>query len=249
MHIATLAPGPAGSSFANRNNALGIHAPSPSRSGKATFREVAALNRGAWLDPRLLAIQAEEAAARLADLVNLGLPFERTADGGLLAHSSCFSPSSRRAYVFKGLGAAWRCFRERLDVLDCVFLTGVSVAGVRGGCAPGALLLAGDGTRLQVDAGSVVVALGGPCSAFPAHPVRPRQSGIRPWPAGRSRGAPGQLRFCAVHVGQRCGQAFLAARRLERGRPGLASVRREHCPYGYGLPDAAIDRSQVLEKR
>lgn len=225
--VASLSPGPSGSSFANQNDALGIHVCLTDAEREAYVREVLALNnafrpepsgrsprqegwgnadgqegraggakcgadRGVWLSSELLAVQAEEGEARLRDLEALGLPFVRDDAGRLLPHSSCFSPGSRRAYVFKGLARAYQCFRQRLDSLGCRFLPGwmpVSIlraarSGSTGGAPVAGVALApapGGGPprgKSEQDSSSragkpefmaakaVVVALGGPGRLF-----------------------------------------------------------------------------------
>ena len=122
--VVSASDAPSGSSFANQNNALGIHVCRCDAEREAYLREALALNRGAFLSPELLAIQAEEGEARLRDLIDLGLDFARAPGGELLGHSSCFSPHSRRAFVFTGLASAYACFKTRLQALGCRFAPG-----------------------------------------------------------------------------------------------------------------------------
>nr|WP_279355656.1 FAD-binding protein [Fundidesulfovibrio agrisoli] len=241
--VVSLASVPSGSSFANRNDALGVHVCLNDSEREQYVREVQALNRGqAVLDARLLAIQAEEGAARLADLIGLGLPFERDERGALIPRSSCFSPDSRRAYVFKGLERAWGCFKARLDALGCLFVPGVLPVSVRGGREPGALLLpVGGGAAVPVRARAVVAALGGPARLF-----RHTMSGP---------GAPGYSHGLLAHAGAdmaNCGylqymwgtvpgKRFFQPGDWSGADPALAGARRGHCPFGYGLEDSAVD--------
>lgn len=193
--VASATGAPSGSSFANQNNALGMHVCLSDAERDEYVREVLALNRGARLSPELLAVQAQEGEARLRDLLALGLNFTRDASGNLLGHSSCFSPHSRRAFVFTGLASAFACFKARLDALGCLFASGLLAAsivtnlGMSAGAAPGtasptsnpgarqhagmrtetrgAVLVPRDGgAPLFVAAKAVIVALGGPGRLF-----------------------------------------------------------------------------------
>jgi len=135
--VASATGAPSGSSFANQNDALGMHVCQSDAERDAYVREVLALNRGARLSPELLALQAREGEARLHDLIDLGLNFTRDATGNLLGHSSCFSPHSRRAFVFTGLASTYACFRARLESLGCRFAPGWLAASITtSGTAP-----------------------------------------------------------------------------------------------------------------
>lgn len=167
--VASATGAPSGSSFANQNDALGMHVCQSDAEREAYVREVLALNRGAHLSPELLAIQAQEGEARLRDLIDLGLNFTRDDTGTLLGHSSCFSPHSRRAFVFTGLASAFACFRARLESLGCRFAPGRLAASIAAGqgMASGAILVPRDGgVPVFVAAKAVIVALGGPGRLF-----------------------------------------------------------------------------------
>ncbi|MFP5222457.1 MAG: FAD-binding protein [Acidobacteriota bacterium] len=128
--VASATGSPSGSSFANQNDALGIHVCRSDAEREAYVREALALNRGAHLSLELLAVQAQEGEDRLKDLLDLGLNFRRDDTGALLGHSSCFSPHSRRAFVFTGLASAFACFKARLDALGCLFAPGWLAASI-----------------------------------------------------------------------------------------------------------------------
>ncbi|KAF0233898.1 MAG: L-aspartate [Desulfovibrionaceae bacterium] len=167
--VASATGAPSGSSFANQNDALGMHVCLSDAEREAYVREVLALNLDARLSPELLALQAQEGEARLQDLIALGLNFTRDATGNLLGHSSCFSPHSRRAFVFTGLASAYACFRGRLESQGCLFAPGWLAASIAAdqGKASGAFLVPRDGgAPLFVAAKAVIVALGGPGRLF-----------------------------------------------------------------------------------
>jgi len=241
--VLSLVPVPTGSSFANRNDALGIHVPKGSAERCDYQREVLALNRGqAFLDPRLLAVQAEEGEARLEDLIRLGLPFERDERGGLVARSSCFSPDSRRAYVFTGLASAWSRFRSRLDALGCGFASGYAPVSVRGGQRPGALLQPlGGGPAVAVEAGAVVVALGGPARLFRHTMAGPGSYGYSHGLLAQAGARMANCGYVQFMWGTVPGKRFVQPGDWSGADPALAVSRRGHCPFGYGLEDAGID--------
>ena len=220
--VVSATSGPSGSSFANQNNALGIHACLTQSQRQAYIAEVLALNAaliapqvrarqeqatrqrpqppdrstpphrkptGAarpeavlpqevplWsgppllLDPHLVSIQAQEGAQRLADLADLGCRFERSSGNALVPRSSCFSPQSRRAYVFTDLAQAHGCFMHRLQERGCAFLHGwqaVALTPQSAATGPGAFLVQDSGGEpTYVAAKAVIVALGGPARLF-----------------------------------------------------------------------------------
>ena len=304
--VASLGAGPSGSSFANRNDALGIHACLTDRDREDYVREALALNtfaesdqtpaaghslesqglpssgpgnrgdspdrdgRKLWLSPELLAIQAEEGKARLKDLVSLGLPFVRDDSGRLAAHSSCFSPHSRRAYVFTGLSYAHGCFRKRLAELGCSFASGweaasVVLAEVKPGGKPvaaGSILVpASGGEPVMVTAKAVVVALGGPGRLFAHSMAGPGVPGYGQGLLTRAGADMANLGYLQFMWGTLPAKAFWQPAALGSGGyflatpdsgeipveklvPDLAVVassRAGHCPYGYGLEDSALD--------
>ncbi|MFP5240344.1 MAG: FAD-binding protein [Acidobacteriota bacterium] len=241
--VVSLASVPSGSSFANRNDALGVHVCLNDSERERYVREVLALNRGqAFLDPRLLAIQAEEGGVRLADLIELGLPFERDEQGALIPRSSCFSPDSRRAYVFKGLGQAWRCFKARLDALGCTFIPGFLPVALRGFPRPGALLLpVGGGASVAVAAKAVIVALGGPARLFRHCMAGPGGYGYSHGLLAESGAEMANCGHLQYMWGTVPGKRFFQSGDWSGADQALAASRRGHCPFGYGLEDSAID--------
>ncbi len=246
--VAGLRPGPSGSSFANANDALGMHAPRTQQEQDDYRQEARALAGGGFLNPELVDVQAREAGDRLRDLTDLGFPFQRNPDGTLTGRGSCFSPDSRRAYVFEGLSKAWACMMEPLSALGCRFAFGVKPVALVMGERRGAVLACGEGETLAtVGARVVVAAVGGPAGLF-RH-------------AGPGAGVPGYADGLLARTGAamaNCGHLqFLWASLPERSfvQPGdlpgdvfgfdpeLARQRRGHCPAAHGLPDAALDHA------
>ncbi|WP_243364799.1 FAD-binding protein [Fundidesulfovibrio terrae] len=243
LAVASPSSGPSGSSFANVNDALGMHACLTDQDREDYVREVLALNRGAWLSPELLAVQAEESEARLRDLMALGVPFTRDASGKPLAHSSCFSPGSRRAFVFTGLSKAYECFTTRLRALGCRFLHGFQAASVLSDPARGALLMPcgavesghasaraecggpprpGQHGPILVRARAVVAAMGGPARLF-AHSMAGPNPGFGQGVLARTGARMANLGFLQYMWGTLPGKTFWQPGVLGAGGYHLAS--------------------------
>lgn len=237
---------PSGSSFANRNNALGMQAPQE-HEADAFVDEVLRLAPPGLALPGLVRALAADAQARLAELLDLDLSFRREPDGTLTRFPGCFSPHPR-AVVFDNLGQAHAAFLARVRGLGVELLHGFEAVellqggdGVRGARLAA---LRGSGTY-EVRARAVIAALGGPAPLFARRICGPGGGGL-------SYGLLAQAGARLVNT--RFLQFFwLRARDLGFVNPGslpwpaalasLAEARRSHCPVGYGLPDAALDQT------
>ncbi|MBI4804106.1 MAG: FAD-binding protein [Desulfovibrio sp.] len=260
--VVSLLPGPSGSSFANQNDALGIHACLNDREREAYAREVLSLNRGAWLSLPLLTLQAEESEARLQDLIALGMPFANDSSGALSPRSSCFSPESRRAYIFSPLSKAYDCFITKLNSLGCRFAHHWLPAAILGNPVNGALFVpAVGGEPTTVSAKAVVVALGGPARLFKHSMAGPGVPGYGHGLLARAGAEMKNLGFLQYMWGTVPGKSFWQPAAMAGGGYGivnpdgrtirpedhiadfadLCAQRSGHCPYGYGLDDSALD--------
>lgn len=242
---------PSGSSFANRNDALGMQAPLE-HEADAFVAEALRLAPPGLIRPELVRALAADAQARLAELLDLSLCFRREPDGGLSRFPGCFSPHPR-AVVFDKLGQAHAAVLARLLGLGVELLCGFEAVellkegeGVRG--ARLAALRGGEGFELR--ARTIVAALGGPAPLFARRLCGPGGSGLS---CGLLAQAGARL------VNTRFVQFFwLRARDWSFVNPGglpwpetmtqLAEARRSHCPVGYGLPDTALDL-ELLARR
>lgn len=261
--VACATGAPSGSSFANQNNALGMHVCLSDAERDEYVREVLALNLGAQLSPELLAVQAQEGEARLRDLLDLGLNFTRDASGNLLGHSSCFSPHSRRAFVFTGLASAFACFKARLDALGCLFAPGwlaasiVTNLGMSVGAAPGTasptsspgarqhagmrtgtrgafLVPYEGGAPVFVAAKAVIVALGGPGRLFAHSMAGPGTPGYSHGLLERAGAAMGNLGYLQFMWASVPGKTFWQPAALGAGGFRIAM------PDGRGVPQEEI---------
>lgn len=239
---------PSGSSFANRNNALGMQAPSESEA-PAFVDEVLRLAPPGTADAALVHALAADAPAMLAELLNLGLDLRREADGSLSRFPGCFS-AVPRAVIFTNLAGAHAAFTARAKSLGVEFLHGCEALALlknAGGRVCGARLAALRGaTQIEVRARTVVAALGGPAPLYARRTCGPGGSGLG---LGLLRSAGAEL------VNARYLQFFwLRARSGAFVNPGgmswadpelaaLAAARRGHCPMSHGQPDARLDHA------
>ncbi|MEW5772165.1 MAG: FAD-binding protein [Thermodesulfobacteriota bacterium] len=262
--VACLGSGPAGSSFANPNAMLGIHVPETDQEREEFQAEVMRLAAPGFADPRLVAALAQDAAARFAELRDLGLAFRTDADGSLGRYPSCFSHHTRLALVFTDLAGAHARFRSRCETLGVEFWNGAEALDILVDNASGPTRAAGAMLRfpdglVAVRARTVVAALGGPAPLFArqvtgagnpgtAHALLAR-AGARLvnegyfqflWSRHPDRA------FWPIWDLARDGAAALspdgAREELPAGLRRLSAERATHCPMAHGLPDSAVDR-------
>ncbi|MGE4291943.1 MAG: FAD-binding protein [Desulfovibrio sp.] len=254
--LAALLPGPSGSSFANRNDSLGMQLPLGERERTRFAREVVWLARPGMVDEILVRILAEEAELRFRELETLGLKFRYQADGRLFRRTGCFSPFARAA-VFDDLAHAHSLFRDKILSLGVDLRTGLEVLGLEtaNGRVTGARLrpVGADQEKapLTIRAGAVVMALGGPAPLHERHVAGPGNPG-RSWQMLREAGARMEntdyLQYMWMTLAGRrfCSPADIAgpdavARTPDGGEVApsakvlaLADARRTHCPAAWG---------------
>ena len=246
---------PAGSSFANRNNALGLQVPQANEADAFVAEALGLAAPGLALPPLVRALAAD-APARLEELLDLGLAFRRTPGGSLERFPGCFS-AAPRAVIFDGLAAARAAFLARAQAAGVELLHGCEALGLlrqADGRVCGARLSSLRGLRGQevrdVRAAAVIAALGGPAPLFARRICGPGGSGLS---YGLLASAGARL-VNAPYV-----QFFwVEAATLGFVNPGelvwpehlapLAEARRAHCPTAYGLPDAALDQDLLARQ-
>ena len=237
---------PSGSSFANRNNALGMQAPTPDQA-QAFVAEVLRLAAPGLVVPQLVRALADDAPACLEFLLDLGLAFRREPDQSLRLFPGCFS-AVPRAVVFDGLASAHAALLAQARALGVACLYGHEALQLAQ-ASPGARVCGGwlaplrGGGLLHVRARCVVAALGGPAPLFARRICGPGGSGL-----GYGLLAEAGARL----VNTTSLQWFWGeAKTLAFVNPGelawpsqlaqLAPARLQHCPLAFGLPDAALD--------
>lgn len=245
--------GPSGSSFANRNNALGVQAPLP-HEAEAFVAEALRLAPPAHIRPELVRALAADAAARVAELHGLGLSFRTADDGSPARFPGCFSPQPR-AQVFDGLAAAHAAFLAKVTGLGVRLLHGyeaLELATDADGRVCGARLFAlRGGQTLTLRAGAVIAALGGPAPLFARRLCGPGGSALA---YGLLHSAGARLvnaRYLQFFWGNVPDGSFVNPGALPwpEELAELADARRTHCPVAYSLPDAALDRALLSRRK
>lgn len=245
---------PSGSSFANRNNALGMQAPATDQA-EGFVAEALRLAAPGVAVPELVRALAQDAPACLDFLLGLGLNFRREPSGDLRLFPGCFS-NIPRAVIFDGLASAHAAFLARARGLGVHILHGHEALGLaqeRPGSRPfGAWLAPTRAGRMQgIRARAVVAALGGPAPLFARRICGPGGSGL----------AYGLLAEAGARlVNTAYLQWFwLETKSLGFVNPGelrwpeplalLAPARLLHCPTAVGLADAALDQDLLARLR
>jgi succinate dehydrogenase/fumarate reductase flavoprotein subunit len=252
--------GPAGSSFANRNNCLGMQVCFSERDQEELIGDVLNLAAPGIVAPHLVSILAGDSLDRFEDLVELGIQFRQNPDTVWEKYPACFSPSSRRAVIFDNLEHAFERFKGRLASPNVVWLPGMHALALlqEGPEAPvvGALLLdLAHNSHVAVRASHTIMALGGPAPIFRFNVAGPGNPG---YSYGFMREAGVKLcntsflqfMWSDVDTGAFFPVASLASPNWSIGSQkltlpdtlaALASRRGAHCPCGYGLEDRGYD--------
>jgi succinate dehydrogenase/fumarate reductase flavoprotein subunit len=166
-----LSPGPSGSSFTNRNNALGVQLLDTPARRRAFEAEAVDLGKPGYVNPLLVNILARESTARLDEMQALGLAFRRAPTGELLRYPGCGSAEPTAA-IFDNIRNAFNQYINKTTEYGVEFLTGPEVLGVlsQDGTACGAWGAdTATGRLTAVRARAVIMALGGPAPLFARH--------------------------------------------------------------------------------
>ncbi|MDO9630882.1 MAG: FAD-binding protein, partial [Humidesulfovibrio sp.] len=251
---------PSGSSFANRNNALGMQAPTPDQAD-AFMAEALRLAAPGLADPTLVRALAEDAPACLDFLLGLGLAFRREPSGSLRLFPGCFS-TIPWAVVYDGLAQAHAAILAKARALGVEVVHGFEALALAqqepGGRVSGARLCALRSARperssLNVRAQSVIAALGGPAPLFARRICGPGGSGLAYGllaEAGARLVNTAYLQWFWVEAKSR---AFVNPGELvwPPHLAHLAGARLAHCPMANGplLPDIALDLDLLSRQR
>jgi Succinate dehydrogenase/fumarate reductase, flavoprotein subunit len=262
--VTGLSPGPSGSSFTNRNNALGVQLLDTPARRRAFETEATALGNPGYVTPPLVNILARESAARLREMEALGLAFRRTPTGELRRYPGCGS-AEPTAVIFDNIQDAFNQYINKTTEYGVEFLTGPEVLGVfsQDGAACGAWGADTHTGRLTaVKSRAVIMALGGPAPLFARHQagrVNPGTSlgiladaGVATanepylqfmW--GRPDGAflnPAELLAPGNSLRLADGSRLDAMDAAGSGLAALRGLRRTHCPAFFHRDQALLDR-------
>ncbi|WP_147822090.1 FAD-binding protein [Salidesulfovibrio onnuriiensis] len=255
--VATGPSGPSGSSFANRNNALGMQVLESDQECADFAGEALALAAPGFAERRLVEILARESRDRFKELLELGLHFRREPSGELRRFTGCGSPHARAA-VFDGLEHAFNQFLTKTKSCNVDFAIGLTIFGLltqEGSCC-GAWGLDDKGKPTVLHAPAVIMALGGPAPLYRHRVCGPGNPGLSLGmlaEAGARTANEGFLQFMWYdsqgrfhNPGPLLGgnTAILrqeGGRMVPDAREDLAAARAPHCPALYGHEDASLD--------
>lgn len=262
LRVVVLAPreGPSGSSFANGAGSLGVLAPANDAERDVVGERALSIAAPGTADPVLVRLMLEQGEARLRELAEWGVPFMTGADGALLRRSACFLPEFPVAAVIPDLAAAHAAMMRVALSVGVDVLPGFSLAALcaDGGPPGSGLCLDPAGAVVPVRARAVLLAAGGPASLFTGD-----ISG-----AGQTGAGLGFARACGARTANASflqfmwyGQdgapfPFLPDDRHELEVAGangvpvplppdircLMAERATHAPWGWAMPDEALDR-------
>lgn len=265
LRVIVLAPheGPGGSSFAGHAGSLGVLAPDCDEERDAILERILSIAPPGTADPALARLLLEQGGARLRELAEWGVPMATGPDGRLVRRTACFLPEMAVAAIIPDCAAAHAALMRVALAAGVEVLPGFTLAalGVEGGPPGSALCLDASGGVLPVRARSVVLAVGGPAALFTGD-----VSGLARSDAGQTGAGLGLARSCGARTGN---ASFLQFMWYEGGRPfaflperahelevagldgvpaplphelrGHVAARATHAPWGWGLPDAALD--------
>ena len=260
--------GPSGSSFTNRNDALGIQVPRTDAEREIFASEALRTAGPGFVDPDLVRVLAEEAEARFLELEELNLFFRRNDDRSPKGHPGCFG-AQPTAFLFDDLMQAFNQLAKRTAGTGVNFLTGheaLRLLAAEGRILGATLRNRETGAQLALQAKVVIMACGGPASLF-AHNLAGAGSdgfsyGLLAEAGVRLRNTPFvQFIWYGVRGGDYASPAQLCAPGSRIVLPGgsvlslpqdlpadraddweaLRAARRGHCPASHHLPDRALD--------
>ncbi|ADU63288.1 MAG: FAD-binding protein [Pseudodesulfovibrio sp.] len=262
--VACLKSAPSGSSFTNRNNALGVQLLDTEPRQSAFCHEAIALGRPGFVNKKLVEILASESQDRVREMEALGLRLRRNPDGSLARFPGCGSHDPRAA-IFHDLNGAFNQYRIKTDSCGVDFSIGTEILGIvtDAGAARGAWGWdAGESAFTAVRARAVILALGGPAPLFARHQAGGANPGLSLGllaDAGVKTANEPFLQFMwgredasflnpASLLAPGHGLRMPDGSRLDAGEalgptlPKLRALRLAHCPAFHHQPQAALDR-------
>lgn len=262
--LVSLKKGPSGSSFTNRNDALGIQLLDTDERRETFVAEATNLGRPGFINPSLATLLANEGEARFRELEELDLEFRRLENGILERHTACGSPH-QRAVIFTDLRSAFNRFQKKTNSYDIQEITDLEVLG---GISDGTQACGAWGRRTTqrtptaLRARCVIVALGGPAPLFAGHQAGSGVPGISYALLAEAGAALENTTYLQYMWGGRDKRfvnlgTLLAedhtliapdgTRHAPRERFGnrlddLLKIRSTHCPGFYHRPQAVLDQ-------
>lgn len=268
----SLGVGPAGSSFLNQNNALGMQVLADAPTCEAYVRRAVAIAPPGHVDTDLVALMAEESLPRLEELRLWGAPIRGDHHQDMASllkerQAACFFQEQATAFIFPDLTALRHSLLSRFLERGGRLLEGVEVLGL---CRDASLATAnvrgallrkkGEHVVHVMPARSVIMALGGPAPLYERNICGPAVQGYS-YALLQRAGAPvrqaGLLQFLWHFQDSRqfVSPHFLAnqnwrvrggdspeGKQIPEHIRALAGERATHCPFAYAQRDNLLDR-------
>jgi len=265
--VACLREGPSGSSFTNRNDALGYQLLDTDDRKSSFVEEALSLGWPGFIDEKLVTILATESEPRFREMEELGLPFRRNEAGHLSRYPGCGSLEPR-AVIFDDLHSAFNRYLKKTVDCNCGFLTGFEALGFitnhdeicgAWGRTPSI------GRIVAVRSKSVIMALGGPAPLFPGHIAGSANPGLG-YGLMSEVGVKSANTSCLQYMWGERDRSFISpAKLLAAGNlilhensttespadsfgsalTELCTARSIHCPAFYHRPDTQLDRMLI----
>lgn len=268
--LATFRHGPTGSSFTNRNDALGMQLLDTDGRRQRFEHEVMALARPGHIDQQLVRIMAEESEARFHEMQDLGMTFRHNEGGHLARFPGCGGPDPR-AVIFDDLQSCYNRFSKKIDNYKNTRPINLQILGLlktdAGACGAWGICPETQ-TLTAIRAKAVVMAMGGPAPLFAEHiagsatpgisyglmaetsvklantPYLQFMWGIR----DKSFRNPAALLAPGASVLPEEAEPIPTEERFGERLPTLCSARALHCPAFYHRPQTALDRLLLKQR-
>ncbi len=260
---------PSGSSFANRNQALGMQVLLTAEECGQFVSRVHGIAPPGFVNPQLTQILAMESAARFEDILRLGI-VPKSSEDALSRVPGCFLPDLSSAVIFNDLPALFQAMLEALHSLGGGFISGweaidlLSDTSLSEPNVRGALLRNKEGELARIRAKTVILATGGPASLFSRDVSGPASSGytfgLLDAIGAECDNLPFvQFMWYKVQRNDFFQPALLGAKnariRLVNGSEislphayqDMVEMRHTHCPASYQLHDSGLDHFLVRQ--
>lgn len=169
--VVTRGSGPAGSSFTNRNKALGIQVCFTDAEKEAYLEEVLSICGPGRAESELVRTMADESEDSLRFLINHGLRVRRDDNGLMQRVSGCFCPENKRAFIFERLDRLFAGFNRKIlesggKKLENQELVSLITSEDKDRVMGGLFRSEKNDRFLVVNAGATIMATGGTTSLF-----------------------------------------------------------------------------------
>ncbi len=241
--------GPSGSSFANRNNALGMLVPQTDQARQRFLNKALQLGSPGFMDKNLVRILAEEAEPRFLELQSMGLRFRLDARGKSQLFPVCGDPQGTAA-IFDDLSHAYSLFLQQIAQSTQQVPATILGLLVEDGYCAGAWGYDSQGRCSIFVATATVMALGGPAPLYAQNSAGPENPGLALGMLRETHVSMANTGFLQFMWFEKNGQFMdigaLPMQASVAGQKGpdkkLRDQRSTHCPAFHFQEDTAMDR-------